>query len=98
MATDPSAKGSWLRRCIIALAAAEILLLLGLLAVFAPALTSTETLSSDIARASMVLAAVPLVTMALPALILGLKALALKTALTLALLAIPVGVVLFLFA
>lgn len=46
----------------------------------------------------MVLAAVPLVTMALPALILGLKALALKTALTLALLAIPVGVVLFLFA
>jgi len=98
MATDPPASGSRLRRAVIALAGAEIVVLSGFLALFAPALSSNEALSSSIAQAAMVLTAVPLVALALPALILGLKARALKTALTLALLVLPVGVVLFLFA
>jgi len=71
--------------------------LLCFLALFVPALSAGEDLARNIAQAAMVLAAAPLM-LAVPALILGLQARALKTAFALALIALPVSVVLFLLA
>jgi len=102
MTHDPAEPRSPLRRqrlrlAVIVLAGAEILLLVGVVALFAPGLSSNEALSRTIAQGAMVLAAAPLAALAVPALILGLKARALKTALALALLAIPVFIAVFFF-
>jgi hypothetical protein len=98
MATSPTASGSRLSRVVIALAGVEVAILLGFIALFATSLPSGEALSRNIAQAAMVIAGVPLVAFALPALVLGLRQRAPKTALALALPVIPVAVVFLLFA
>lgn len=98
MATSPPRSGVRLRRVVVALAGAEVALLLGLLALLAPSLFAGEAIVRDTAQAAIVLAAVPLIALALPALVLALRAWALKIALTLALLVFPVGAALVLFA
>lgn len=73
MATSPTASGSRLSRVVIALTGVEVAILLGFIALFATSLPSGEALSRNIAQAAMVIAGVPLVAFALPALVLGLR-------------------------
>jgi hypothetical protein len=98
MATDPPSSRRRLRGFVIAVAGAEVAALLGVLALCASALSSSEALSRNIAQAAMIVAAFPLVALVLPALFLGLKGRALKTALAMALIALPVAFVSFLLA
>jgi hypothetical protein len=98
MATDSPAPHAQLRRVVIALAGAEFAALLLMMALFASSLSSSEALSRNIAQAAMVLAAIPLVALVLPALVLGLKGRALRTALVLVLIALPVAAACFFFA
>ncbi|MEC9367360.1 MAG: hypothetical protein VX871_01565 [Pseudomonadota bacterium] len=87
-----------LRRMVLVIAGAEALFLLFYISVFAQHLFSGESLSRNIAQAALVIAAIPLVLLVLPALALAIMNRALKLALAFALLALPVGVVMFLFA
>lgn len=98
METQLPAPGSRLSRVVIALAGVEVAILLGFIALFATSLSSGEALSRNLAQAAIVLAAVPLIVLALPALVLGLRQRAPKIALTLALLVLPVAAALFFFA
>lgn len=87
-----------LRRAVLFIAGAETLLGLLYMALFASNLGSGEALTRGIAQAVLALTAIPFLLLVLPALALGLLNRSLKLALSLALLALPVGVVLFLFA
>lgn len=87
-----------LRRIVLVVAGAEAVFLLIYMALFAGNLGSGEALSRNIAQAVLMLTAIPAVLLVLPALVLGIMNRALKLALSFALLALPLGVLLFLFA
>lgn len=98
MKTERPAPGLWLSRVAIALAGLEVVVLLGFIALFATMLSSSEALSRNIAQAVIALAAILLIVLALPALVLGIRRRAPRTALTLALLVLPVVALLVFFA
>jgi len=102
MTSDPAEPSSPPRRsplgvAVIVLAVAEILAVFGIIAAFSRGLSSSEAMSRNMAQGIIVLTALPLAAFSVPALILGLKGRALKTALVLVLLPIAVFAVLFFF-
>jgi len=88
----------WLRRSCFVLAAVETGLLVLFVAVMVRAALSSDPLGSAIGRGMAGLTAVPLLLFALPALALAVADRCLLAALTLASLAVPVSILLWLLA
>jgi hypothetical protein len=97
-AATTAAGGLWLRWVVLVLAGAESLLLMAYIGFLGTALWSSDALGRSIAQGVMTLAAIPLLLLALPALIMGVIDRWLPLALLLIELALPVAMLLFHYA
>jgi hypothetical protein len=87
--TTDNPRGGWLRTTVLVLAGIETVLLGALVLLFLSQAGSSDPLSRAIGRAVTTLVAIPLLTCAVPALVLGVMGRWLKLALALAILAVP---------
>jgi hypothetical protein len=87
--------GLWLRRACIVLAGVETVALTGYAGIMVTLAFSSDPLGSAIGRGMVVLTAVPLVALALPALVLAILDRWPLIALTLATLVVPVSILLW---